>query len=59
MVNKKLSVKLGADQDVLEVKNEIIKRMSNFVVDPSFRKGKLKYSYPWHLASVFHVASLE
>lgn len=47
------------NQDVLEVKNEIIKRMSNFVVDPSFRKGKLKYSYPWHLASVFHVASLE
>ena len=45
------------NQDVFIPKKGIVEKMINFIVDPSSRKGKLKFAYPWNLSSALLLAT--
>ncbi len=44
------------NQGAFKPKKGVVKKLINFIVDPSSRKGKLKFAYPWNLSSVLLLA---
>lgn len=45
------------NQDVFKPKKGIVKKMMNFIVDPSNRKDNLRFAYPWNLSSALFLAT--
>ena len=45
------------NQGAFKSKKGVVKKMINFIVDPSSRKGKLKFAYPWNLSSALLLAT--
>lgn len=46
------------NRSVLKINDDVIKKMLNFIVDPSSRREKAQFAYPWHLASALFIASM-
>jgi len=45
------------NRDVYKPKKEVIKKMINFIADPSNQKENLGFAYPWNLSSVLLLAT--
>lgn len=45
------------NQNVFKPEKGVVKKMINFIVDPSNRKDNLKFAYPWNLSSVLLLAT--
>ncbi len=45
------------NQKVFTPKKGVVKKMINFIVDPSNQKDNLEFAYPWNLSSVLFLAT--
>ncbi len=45
------------NQDVFKPEKGVVKKMIKFIVNPSNRKGKLRFAYPWNLSSALLIAT--